>query len=58
VAVCDRRLREKGSMMPDGLKFVGSWVTAELGRDDITLLRRWIVGWSDLMAYAKTSTTS
>jgi len=45
-------------MMPDGLKFVGSRVTAELGRDDITLLRRWIVGWSDLMAYAKTSTTS
>lgn len=41
-----------------GPKFVSSWVTADLGRcfqlmeaDDITLLQRWIVGWSDLMAF-------
>jgi tRNA splicing endonuclease len=27
-----RRLREKGRMMPDGLKFVSSWVAADLGR--------------------------
>jgi len=53
-----RRLHEKGRMMPDGLKFVSSWVTADLGRcfqlmeaDDITLLQRWIIGWSDLMAF-------
>jgi Protein of unknown function (DUF3303) len=53
-----RRLREKGRMMPDGLKFVSSWVAADLGRcfqlmeaDDITLLQRWICGWSDLMAF-------
>jgi hypothetical protein len=53
-----RRLREKGRMMPDGLKFVSSWVTADLGRcfqlmeaDDITLLQRWIAGWSDLTAF-------
>jgi hypothetical protein len=53
-----RRLREKGRMMPDGLKFVSSWVTADLDRcfqlmeaDDITLLQRWIVGWSDLIAF-------
>src|SRR5262249_4852158 len=53
-----RRLREKGRMMPDGLKFVSSWVAADLGRcfqlmeaDDITLLQRWIAGWSDLMAF-------
>ena len=53
-----RRLREKGRMMPDGLKFVNSWVAADLGRcfqlmeaDDITLLQRWIAGWSDLMAF-------
>jgi Protein of unknown function (DUF3303) len=51
-----RRLREKGRMMPDGLKFVR--VAADLGRcfqlmetDDITLMQRWIVGWSDLMAF-------
>jgi hypothetical protein len=53
-----RRLREKGRMMPDGLKFVSSWVAADLGRcfqlmeaDDTTLLQRWIAGWSDLMAF-------
>ena len=53
-----RRLREKGRMMPDGLKFVSSWVTADLDRcfqlmeaDDITLLQRWLVCWSDLMAF-------
>jgi hypothetical protein len=53
-----RRLREKGRMMPDGLKFVSSWVAADLGRcfqlmeaDDITLLQRWIARWSDLMAF-------
>ena len=52
------RLREKGRMMPDGLKFVSSWVAADLGRcfqlmeaDDITLLQRWIAGWSDLMGF-------
>ena len=53
-----RRLRENGRMMPDGLKFASSWVAADLGRcfqlmetDDITLLQRWIAGWSDLMAF-------
>ena len=52
------RLREKGRMMPDGLKFISSWVAADLGRcfqlmeaDDITLLQRWVAGWSDLMAF-------
>ena len=53
-----RRLHEKGRMMPDGLKFVSRWVTADLGRcfqlmeaDDVTLLPRWIAGWSDLIAF-------
>jgi len=53
-----RRLREKGRMMPDGLKVVSSWVAADLGRcfqlmetDDITLLQRWKTSWSDLMAF-------
>jgi len=53
-----RRLREKGRMMPDGLKFVSSWVAADLGRcfqlmeaDDITLLQRWVADWSDLIAF-------
>jgi len=52
------RLRDKGRQMPDGLKFVNSWVSADLGRcfqlmeaDDITLLQRWISEWADLMAF-------
>jgi hypothetical protein len=53
-----RRFHEKGRLMPDGLKFLNSWVSADLGRcfqlmecDDITLLQKWIAEWSDLMAF-------
>ena len=53
-----RRLRERGRMMPEGLSFVSSWVSADLGRcfqlmeaDDATLFQRWIAGWSDLMEF-------
>jgi hypothetical protein len=53
-----QRFTEKGRMMPDGLTFISSWVTADLSRcfqlmecDDITLLQRWIVEWSDLMGF-------
>src|SRR5438309_2185321 len=51
-----RRLREKGRMMPDGLKFVQSFVAADLSRcfqlmeaDDVALFQRWVAEWSDLM---------
>jgi hypothetical protein len=53
-----RRFRDKGRMMPDGLKFVGSWTTADLSRcfqvmetDDVTLLQRWVAEWSDLVEF-------
>ena len=53
-----RRLRERGRMMPEGLTFVSSWVSADLDRcfqlmetDDVTLFQRWIAGWSDLMEF-------
>jgi hypothetical protein len=53
-----RRFRDKGRMMPDGLTFVGSWVSADFGRcfqlmeaDDVTLLQRWVAEWSDLVAF-------
>ena len=53
-----RRFRDKGRQMPEGLSFVGSWVTADLGRcfqlmetDDVTLLQRWVAEWSDLVAF-------
>jgi len=51
-----RRLRDKGRMMPDGLKFVSSFVSADVSRcfqlmecDDVTLFQRWVAEWSDLM---------
>jgi hypothetical protein len=52
------RFREKGRLMPEGLTFVASWVSADLGRcfqvmecDDVTLLQRWVAEWSDLVAF-------
>ncbi len=43
-------------MMPDGLTFINSWVSADLGRcfqlmecEDVTLFQQWIANWSDLM---------
>jgi hypothetical protein len=53
-----RRFRDKGRMMPEGLTFVGSWVSADLARcfqlmeaDDVTLLQRWVAEWSDLAEF-------
>jgi len=53
-----QRFHECGRMMPDGLTFVSSHVTADLGRcfqimetDDITLLQRWVAEWSDLIDF-------
>ena len=50
-----RRLQDKGRLMPDGLAFVNSWVSADFGRcfqlmecDDASLLQRWVAEWSDL----------
>jgi hypothetical protein len=52
------RLRDRGRSMPEGLKYVSSFVTADLGRcfqlmetNDITLLQRWVAEWQDLMAF-------
>ena len=53
-----RRFREAGRMMPDGLGFHGSWVTADLGRcfqlmeaDDVGLLQAWVARWSDVVRF-------
>jgi hypothetical protein len=52
------RLRERGRQMPDGLKFVNSWVSADLTRcfqlmeaDDVSQFQRWVAEWQDLMAF-------
>ena len=53
-----RRFRDKGRMVPDGVTFVSSWVSADLGRcfqimecDDVTLLQRWVTEWSDIIGF-------
>ncbi len=53
-----RRFRDKGRMVPDGVTFVSSWVSADLGRcfqimecDDVTLLQRWVTAWSDIIGF-------
>ncbi|MGE0719275.1 MAG: DUF3303 domain-containing protein [Alphaproteobacteria bacterium] len=53
-----RRFRDHGRMMPDGVSFLGSWVTADMGRcfqlmetDDVTLLQRWTAEWADLAEF-------
>lgn len=53
-----RRLRDEGRGFPDGLIYVGSWVTADVARcfqlmetNDITLLQRWVADRSDLVEF-------
>lgn len=52
------RAREQGRMIPEGLRYVDSWVTADFGRcyqlmecDDLTLLMTWVARWSDLVDF-------
>ena len=53
-----RKLRESGRALPDGLKFISSYVSADLSRcfqvmeaDDVTLFQRWIADWQDLVEF-------
>lgn len=53
-----RRYREKGRMMPDGLKYISSWIDTGLTvcyqlmeTDDTALFSRWIKNWDDLMEF-------
>ncbi len=47
-----RRVMEAGRKLPDGLKYIDSWVEANFGRcfqlmecDDLRLLQQWILQW-------------
>jgi len=53
-----RRFRDRGRMMPDGLRYVSSWIDERLTRcwqvmeaDDRALLDEWIANWSDLVDF-------
>ena len=52
------RYRERGRMLPEGLKYVGSWVEASFDRcfqlmecDDARLLQKWVFEWQDLVEF-------
>ena len=53
-----RRFRERGRMMPEGLKYVASWVEEDFGRcfqlmecEDPSLLGEWAAHWQDLVEF-------
>ena len=52
------RIQERGRMLPDGLKYVDSWVEANLQRcfqlmecEDPRLFQVWVAGWQDLVDF-------
>ena len=53
-----RRFRDQGRLAPDGLRYVGSWVTNDLRRcfqvmecEDPELLAQWTARWKDLIDF-------
>ncbi len=53
-----RRFRDGGRQLPDGLKYVGSWITRDLTRcyqvmecDDPILLDEWMSRWTDVTSF-------
>ena len=53
-----RRFRERGRMMPDGLKYVESWTGTDFERcfqlmecDDPRLFEQWTASWEDLVEF-------
>ena len=53
-----RRLRDSGRMMPEGLKYISSWIDDNLQMcfqvmetHDRALLDEWISHWNDLMEF-------
>jgi hypothetical protein len=52
------RFKEKGRMLPDGLKYIGSWVEDNFDRcfqlmecDDLRLFQQWLAHWEDLAEF-------
>jgi hypothetical protein len=53
-----RRFRDQGRLLPEGLRYVASWVTADLHRcfqimecDDPELLAQWVARWDDVAEF-------
>jgi hypothetical protein len=50
-----KRFQEKGRMMPEGLKYVGSWIESNFDRcfqlmecDNLSAIQEWVLVWGDL----------
>ena len=53
-----QRFNARGRMAPEGLRYVGSWITEDLCHcyqvmetDDRRLLEQWMAQWADLMEF-------
>lgn len=53
-----RRFRDRGRLAPDGLRYIASWVSADLTRcfqvmecEDRALLDEWMANWRDLVEF-------
>jgi hypothetical protein len=53
-----QRLREAGRSLPDGLRYIDSWVEVNFDRcfqlmdcDDARLLMQWVLQWRDLVDF-------
>jgi len=53
-----RRLREMGRHLPEGLRYLDSWVEPNFDRcfqlmetSDLRLLQQWILAWNDLVEF-------
>lgn len=53
-----KRLREQGRSLPQGLRYVDSWIEVNFDRcfqlmdcDDAALLMQWILQWRDLVDF-------
>lgn len=52
------RFRQRGRLAPEGLRYINSWVTTDLGHcyqvmecDDRRLLDDWIAAWQDIVEF-------
>ena len=52
------RLRESGRSIPEGLRYLDSWVEVNFNRcfqlmecDDVRLLMQWVLHWRDLVEF-------
>ncbi len=53
-----RRFRDQGRLAPEGLRYVGSWITLDttlcyqvMEADDPALISQWTARWSDLIDF-------